>query len=334
MKSLSYDINMEFNFATKIKLHNIYWFHDILLSRQADLDTFLSSPGYFYHTGRRGLWLVKQSGGDWCLFCLHPNLENCMLVFPSPGPLNVEFLTEVCQLISKTTDYQIRLCRILEKYKTTLANSPQFAPVQELVLDWLFPCVVFSAARIINQKGSAFSKFRQNIRKIHKHKAKTINPVTEDHFDICNQLFEKWAHSVAAQKNFAFPNLLNPNISGLRLSLDPRSDVQGCLVMYDECPVGFFSYECIPESEEVCCISMCSDRSVQGASEYTYFIFSEIVTKLGKKYFNLNGSETSTLDRFRKKLSPWRRYQIYSFEFVGPTAKILPVSLNDPIGDN
>jgi len=270
------------------------------------------------HTCRKGLWLCRLDGFSSFAFAgLHPNVSDAWLVFAQPHHIDVEFISQVCTLLPDSIG-GIRVARIKEDCLPHFQGWSQLQWAEELVLDWRFECLVLSTQLIFEANGSALSRFRRGKHYIDVNHvtSKVVQP--EDELRV-KKLFSSWAESVSHQKQFSLENLIEPNLAGLHMALDPRRNVNGVLVSYHDEPIGFYVYEVPPNSRKAAAgVSMAVNRAVRGASEFCYWDMCRHCLELGIEEININGAETESLDSFRKKLHGGmsRRYKIHSFDWV------------------
>lgn len=292
----------------------------LLQSCPEDLDSHLSSPAYFMHTCRKGLWLCKLADfeGNFAFAGWHPNVEDAWLVFPQPCHVDVEFISQVCTLLPKASG-GVRVARIKDDCLPLFEGKSQFQWVEELVLDWRFDCFVLSTQKVCEASGGSFRRFRK--AKNHLEMKHVESKVVQSAADAAQvkKLFRDWVESVRDQKLFSFDNLMEPNMSGLLMALDHDINVTGVLVSYHQEPIGFYVVE-IPMKgfKASAAVSMAVNRAIKGASEFVYHHMCRHCLELGIEELNINGSETESLNAFRQKLEGGlsRRYKIHSLDWI------------------
>mmetsp|Transcript_111 Transcript_111/g.231 ORF Transcript_111/g.231 Transcript_111/m.231 type:complete len:360 (+) Transcript_111:74-1153(+) len=292
---------------------------EILSSCPEDPDTHLSSPAYYMHTCRKGLWLCKLAGseGPFAFAGRHPNVEDAWLVFPQPCHVDVNFISRVCALLPKCSG-GVRVARIKEGSLPLFEGKSQFQWVEELVLDWRFDCMVLSTQMILEASGSAFSSFRKEKHYIAMEHVESKIVQSEADAAQVKKLFDDWADSVSDQKLFSKDNLIEPNMSGLLMALDPEENVTGVLISYHNEPIGFCAFEVLPGCKTSAGVSMAVNRAIRGASAFCYWEICRHCLQMGFEEFNINGAETESLNAFRRKLKGGlsRSYKIHSFDWV------------------
>jgi hypothetical protein len=294
---------------------------EYLHSMPEDPDTHLSSAAYLMHTCRKGLWLYKVDGKNGFAFVgKHPNEDESWLVFPPPSLVDVEFISEVCALLPEASG-RIRVARIKEEHVPLFMDRPEFQWVEELVLDWRFDCLVLSCKKLYESEGSSLKRFRFDKHFLNEKYvvSKVVSAEDTASVDKVNSLLGSWAESVSGQKQFSVDNLIEPNMSGLQMAIEPHVPVTGVLLTYHDDPIGFYVYENPGHGRKSAAgVSMAVNRSVKGASEYCYWDVARHGLKLGFEEVNINGAETESLDAFRRKLYGGlsRRYKIHSFDYV------------------
>lgn len=292
----------------------------VLYSCPEDTDTHLSSPAYLMHTCRKGLWLCKldESEGSFAFVGKHPNREEAWLVFPQPSHVDVDFISKVCALLPKASG-GVRVARIKEDCLELFEGKSQFQWVEELVLDWRFDCFVLSTQKLYEASGSALKRFRYDKHFLDMEHVESKVVESDAEYVQVKKLFSDWADSVSDQKIFSLDNLIEPNMSGLLMALDPTTNVTGVLVTYHKEPIGFYAYEIPRHGRKASAgVSMAVNRAIKGASEFCYWDVCRHCLKLGIEEVNINGAETESLNAFRSKLRGGlsRCYKIHSFDWV------------------
>lgn len=303
--------------ANKFSVTDISAFKKLIETSPLDEDTQLSSPAYLIHTCRKGMRVFKDRN----LFItigIHPNVPNRLIVFPQPGLIDPDFIFNICQHLQIPSG-GIQLCRVKRQHASLFEKDPRFEKIEETVLDWRYPCAFLSSDYLINAAGPALAKFRQGFRRFDPSLVKIINVTEEPCESEFLALIQNWAKSVSKQKNFSEENLIEPNKSGYDLCFDPHLDVRGYMVLYNEKPLGFFTFELPVKSGVLNTLTFCIDRGVVGASELLHHLQALEAAKHGAKLLNINGTETETLHRFRKKLNPVKLLDIDSYEIKAAT---------------
>lgn len=287
---------------------------DTLAAQAPDEDTFLTSPTYFLHTGRRGLWLFGTPE-RYLIYCHHPNQSGALLIFPQPGQLDVE-LWEVAARALRRTAEEVTLARVHERYRDQMRSS-LFERHEEEILDWRYPCTVLRNADLMDHTGPDFERFRQKLSRFKQARVRCL-PLTvavdREFGTQTRQLIDRWAHLVSKQRRFPEEELRAPNHSAYDRGL--RCDdamFNAAIIVVDERVVAFFTTERPLAGETVNGITMCIDREFGGAAELAHREMVALHHEQGLVFTNINGAETESLDQFRKKLCPVVRYKIDSY---------------------
>jgi hypothetical protein len=296
------------------------WLAEILEAQAADEDTFLTSPAYLLHTGRRGLWLLGDSR-QFVTYCRHPNRRDALLVLPQPGCLDIDFWRYVLRTLARHSP-AVTLGRVHSRYRDQLDAASDLVRHEEEILDWRFPCSVLENGALANPVGRSFSAFRKRLGRLSAREARTmaLSSATDRRLiDQTRELIGRWASLVASLGRFRFEDLLESNYNGLRIALTGHCPgFNGALVVVDSRVVAFFTSETPLNGDTVNGITMCVDRELDGAAELAHQAMAQLHLAQGFRFTNINGAETESLDRFRRKLRPARRYTIDSYHHARP----------------
>jgi hypothetical protein len=301
--------------AQFIDASNISALVEVLSSHEPDEDTFLTSPAYLHHTGRRGLWLIGDAT-RFATYCRHPNQDGSLLVFPQPGRIDIEFWHYVSQMLARQSA-STTLGRVHSRYRNEMRKTLIFARHKEEILDWRFPCTILSNEALVTPIDSSLSLFRKKLNRFRSKVVRTVpitSAVDQRHGPQVRALIERWAVLVAAQGRFELNDLREPNYNAYRMALDGNyHGFNAAVVLVESRAVAFFTSENPVRGNTVNGITMCVDREFSGAAELAHREMAALHLANGYPFTNINGAETESLDRFRRKLCPVRRYEIDSY---------------------
>lgn len=267
-------------------------------------DYYLTSPAYFALTGRRGLWVYKGENQN-ILFCLHPNVEDQFLIFPS---MSKEGWNDIGDLVNTLESQNTRLviCRVPEsEVKTALINLQRRCPEflfldkNEDILDYTYPCHTISTHKVSEAVGRKIKNFRKETTKIDNNSVtvESFHPVKHklDYIHINNT----WNNSVQlADDHFDFYNFFIDRVFN-------QSNCQGLTYFINGEPTGIFIWE-MPFQENLPAnsISALTNRKINGFSEFMFRHTCSHLYKNKISLLNLGGSEKPGLDFFKRKMRP------------------------------
>ena len=131
-------------------------------------DPYYLSPAYYTLTGRKKLWSYKGDKAGF-LFCLHPNRDNHVLIFPPFGSKTREILANFV-LTLKNTGMTVDLIRVNESNKkfagTRKNNSVSFKKIIEEILDTQYPITTIYAKAVAKMEGSQYQSLRRRHKQI------------------------------------------------------------------------------------------------------------------------------------------------------------------------
>jgi hypothetical protein len=295
-------------------------------------DPFYLSPAYYGLTGRRGLWAYTDSPhedseeiaspplqGDILFACLHPNLADTILVFPPFGDHAKKIMRQFLHCI-RPLEMKVHLGRITEAEMglTDVANAAfgdYTATVheKELILDWAYPVQTISCKDVVRQKGPRYQPLRQALHQIersseeHSIEFRPINFMDRWDQDVVLDLARGWLrksmqkiHSEENQTELYFKKLLE-------MGRYPRLNLRGLIMSFDHRDVGFSIWEA-PETTantaNLFASQIADFETHPHLSESLIFETAREVHHNGGRNLCLGGSETPTLDRFKRKFVP------------------------------
>jgi len=277
-------------------------------------DSYVKSACYMLFTGRRGLWLYRAN--KWQSFvCLHPNINDRLLIFPPVGELDfAEYAAFVKKL--RKSGAKLDFCRFenLDIIAPLGAVGVKLVPVIEQKLDWMYPCVILSTERVVALIGAGFENVRGRLRQIDQKSVVVRDiDIKRDKEEITN-FVGRWAKNKDAQY---IENYLSPYICLLDLMESGLVTLYGRLIYYNNKLSGFSIYERPASDLNIAnAFSFIGDHDTKGMSEYVVWdmcqkLLSDKVSKV-----NLGGSENFGLNRFKNKFDPIKLVKIYTLNEV------------------
>lgn len=283
----------------------------------AEYDSYCLSPAYYLLTGREGLH-VRDDGRRALVVCAHPNSEDELLVFPpvGPGPDDHELLIDSVRRLIEA-GCEPRLARFTSVQARRLADvcrewDPH--PVEEDLLDWRYPVRVLSTDEVLTRNGGRFERLRQRLRKIDRDRVLVSELDATSRRNEIEELATKWASRGRGQM-LTPDQFLAPVRRLLELVSNPASPVTGQLLLEKSTGAllgyGVWEPPVRPDLPANQFAAVC-DHSVAGLSELQIVLMCERLHADGIREMSLGGSETRSLDRFKRKFGPSRSLEVFS----------------------
>ncbi len=276
------------------------------------------SAAYFLHTGRRGLYLVRNKKGS-AFVAAHPNIERTFLVLPAGGSSAPELWRDLCRKISEG-GWSVSLGRVPDTLVCGVDALRSFTLVTEQTLDWRYPVTIVDNCKLSKLNGGEYSEYRRKVRRATRGGAISIvnhlSPMYAKLEAPVRRMIEEWAETVSAIKKFNVEHLVSSNLSAYRLGLLAKDRMDFRIYVSGSDVVGFCASELPATGDTANGIAMCVDRAWAGCSEFMYWSEASELIRQGYSYYNINGSETKSLDDFRSKLRPTNRISLHTFEIL------------------
>ena len=275
-------------------------------------DAYATSPAYYAITGRKGLWLYGDRD-TFMLIAVHPNRDHHLLLFPPFGKTPVKLL-ETAIHDPRLSANNRQLARIGGEDMLLLAWGEAtgfLAPVDEAVLDWVYPVHTVSTHRLVAQQGREFRNFRHGIHTAHR--ARTTSRPVETAVDrrAMVQIADQWA-AICGHEGYNMDDLTAPTRMVVDLMQHSPLTIRAVLILQEGRPVGFHAWEeTSPEvglANSLCCIAL----SEMGAAEFAYLKMAEALVERGFTHVCIGGSETAGLDAFKRKMNPVQSTRLQS----------------------
>lgn len=267
-------------------------------------DPFARSAGYFAMTGRNGLWLYGDNDTS-MVISAHPNKKDTILFFPPFGKdpfaliqtaLNDPQTPEGCVQIARIGRDNMSL-----SFKLQAAGIP--APQDETILDWTYPIHVISAKKIIEHRGGEYNNFRSHLNKAFRagYTAQSLDVHT--HYNAVMNVVTSWAED-GKKDGYTFEDLTTPTKQLMDLMKDNALSLAGVIVFEDNNPVGFWIWDEGDTRNKTAMSLARVSIGHQGAAEFAGLKMAELLSERGFEKICLGGSETESLDKFKRKFGP------------------------------
>jgi hypothetical protein len=291
-----------------------------ILSASATKDAYCRSPLYFSFTGRGNVWTVKCNNG-YLILLPHPNITNTLLVF-FPFVSSALELTEQIERLRNFSSFltkykEVLLARIPETIAVGIDCAKAKAQhVDERKLDWVYPCYDLSVERLLNPQGPDLSIYRNKIGKFRKHGIEVITAKNLPPHKLriaVRQINKSWIKLKSGawlpDQRITTRELIGPYRALARLSEDVTSDIDGIFLKRENDYIAFSFWEKPRNWDTVPCFASLTSSYEPGLSEYLYRCTAECV-KDRYRYISIGGSETASLDRFKRKFAPEKTHTL------------------------
>ena len=273
-------------------------------------DTYLNCAPYYIATGRKGFQLYE--GTNSCLVvCRHPHIDECLLVFPEVGR-EADFRLAASILSDLTPPRNgVRLSRYTQEELYALQHRLELSSknvikkievVEESIMDWLFPIHILDTNKVaLLPEGEGFSQVRQNIRNV-ENRVTAHDLQKTDMLRLMRSVTRLWESRMIWSKKET-DDMSDLHTTLMMLEEEHSNKTSGLAFFDGKYPVGFaLWYQ--DDSKVANLLAHPCDVQVKGLAEYQIVKCCERLSTQGINRLNIGGSETSNLDRFKKKFKP------------------------------
>jgi len=311
-----------------------------MLSRSRTRDSYCGSALYFAVTGRGEVWTVACNDG-YVILLPHPNQDETLLVFFPFVDDVYEFVEQVRALCN---------CRpFLEKYKEVLlARIPAsvaleyfsrewpsldgaLEKIDEKKLDWVYPSYDIALQRLVKPEGGKLKTYRKKINKFKKYLNQNIEVIKAKRLSqyelekAVSQVNKNWIRAKLKgglsrkdleDQGITLRDLMAPYQTLARLSRDITSQIDGVILKRGTCYIAFSFWERPANGRPVPCYAALPCSYEKGLSEYLYYCIADQLGQQGYEKMCIGGSETASLDQFKKKLDPVATHMLQTIRFL------------------
>lgn len=286
-------------------------------------DPYSVSPTYYALTGRRGLWVYKDEKSETettaLLFCLHPNKQDTIIIFP---PFGEEPLTATKNLINNISQsgLKFQIGRVprdseLEKIGHDAYNLNAQVKTED-VLDWTFPVHTINCEDLVSRKGKQYGRIRQTMNKFERAGAEIRDVDFQKDLPVIEKLASSWEGNTNHYENYDltfteyFRNLVEIANS------EPGLGLQGIIVSIDGEDKGFAIWEPALNEGNTANLfaSQVSDFKMTNLATYLTVKSAEKILEDGTQYICLGGSENEGMDRYKKGFIPEKSEELETIE--------------------
>lgn len=276
----------------------------------------------FYHTmtGRRGLWVLENQHGA-VVICWHPTVLGRLVLFEPLARDRFRCLEEVVKVLPPPpVGVQVSRLRpdlqsaiIRRKSMEGLDGSVQFCYLHNDGLDTLFPERVISTRLVSSCSGSRLGHVRQRLRLVREFCPRFVK-LDSVLLDNVENVLRVWRRSYWARHGRAPGEsgelLIEPYVRLASVYLRGNCDGASCYLV--EVCGEFRGLVMVAPIDQVSCGLFCNvvDTAFAGLSEFAVWRICVELADSGFEKLNMGGSETSSLDRFKRKFFPTESYSL------------------------
>lgn len=285
-------------------------------------DPFSRSAAYYSMTGRNGLW-VYGDGDTALIIARHPNKDDTLLFIPPIGPNPTEIIAQALD-DTRLPSGNIELARVgsddLAFANRTLTQGSQ-SPTSEKTLDWTYPIHVVSPSKVIAREGKSFVSFRGHINRAIRSGFQTEAVDFSRDKEALTQAVSQWAQEKKFS-GYSFEDLTTPTKAVIDLAAEGNLSINGTLTRgADGQPVGFWLWENV-DGTAMSLARVAIRRP--GVAELGILRTCEQVHAAGITEFCLGGSESKSLDEFKRKMQPIRSIALQTMSLRSTPRILVP----------
>jgi hypothetical protein len=296
-----------------------------LLQQSPTTDAYCESALYYTFTGRGHGWRLNY-GKNSLVLLLHPNIPDSLLAFFPFAANSTDFLRQTAIL----ANYRSFLARFKN---VSLARIPQsivdstfgedlsinlgsclLQRVAEEKLDWAYPSYDVSLERLANPTGGDLALYRKKMRKFRNGDVEIIdmkNLAKSEIEKVVTDVARRWVFTKYNQLQWPrderkrhFDELLEPYISLTQFKDLDSLNIDGLAIRRSDGYIAFSFWEKPTAGKIVPCMAALPYSHEKGLSEYLYYCIAKRLSAEGYDRMCIGGSETESLDRFKRKLAP------------------------------
>jgi hypothetical protein len=290
--------------VSRIKEGDFARLHQLLGDRE-DPDSYLTSPVYYSFTGRNGLW-VYEKDETFVLACRHPNIPNQILIFPQLEKHRSDLVADLLGAMPVPSN-GVQIARSKSANTSALPDihfdtrHVAFQKKEETVLDWKYPVRILSTDEVAALSGHKYMKIRNHIRALKKHSVNVVPFDAIHHSRALERLLHRWA-KYNATSPAEYEHLYAPYETLFSQSIDKPPGLAGQMVFVDGelQSVGLWDVSNKTQRTANVFVNFCNTE-IRGLSEFSMVKCCETLSAEGVRYVNLGGSESESLDAYKRK---------------------------------
>jgi hypothetical protein len=306
-----------------------------ILSTSVTEDAYCRSPTYYDFTGRGKGWTLKYKD-RYLILVPHPNIRNTLLVFFPFVSTVSEFIDQIKRLgefRTFLTKYdKVLLARIEEEIANQVLTHEDRASLglehfEEEKLDWIYPSYDVCVESLLNPQGAQFGIYRNKIGKFRRQGISVISARDMRPREFCRAIAEVNANWIRTKVKSGIlsrdditeseltAELTAPYRALIRASKTLKADIDGIFLKREDDYIAFSLWETPSNWDTVPSFASMTSSYEPGLSEYLYRCTAERV-KDRYRYICVGGSETASLDRFKRKFGPARARTLRTIELI------------------
>ncbi|MCI5060637.1 MAG: DUF2156 domain-containing protein, partial [Alphaproteobacteria bacterium] len=246
---------------------------------------------------------------------------------------------EVLKHLSKT-GFDIQLARYTQKDFENLQAAlkkdrdriiKSITIKEEGILDWRYPSRILDVKKTFEMKGKDFATLRNKFNKVANNKEYQVVPLSDPEAEkVIRSTIFHWLSSLAyigretgANTSMFYETLLE-NIKHSPEMFD------GFAIKTDKEAIGFVVWDVSGETANA--LAGLNQRRIPGLSEFQVVQACKMLNERGVKKYNLGGSETESLDKYKLKFHPVESVKMFSCDVDFDKNKKLPFEMINVIG--
>jgi hypothetical protein len=212
---------------------------------------------------------------------------------------------------------QVLLARIPEKIANEVLAStdgakPRVQHVDEKKLDWVYPSYDVSVESLLNPQGAKLSRYRQKIKRFRNEGIKVLTAKELAPRELrmaVSRINKGWIRTKRTngtslrERGITTYELMDPYRTLALLSEEVTSDIEGIFLKREDVYIAFSFWEKLRNWDTVPCFGAMTSSYEPGLSEYLHRCVAGRVEDQ-YKYMCIGGSETASLDQFKRKFAP------------------------------
>ncbi len=281
-------------------------------------DTYLNAPLYYMLTGR-GNVRIHEGYGAVMAVCPHPQIRDRLLVFPEIGPGRGRLAASVLSEL-EPPEKGLQLARFTEADLAALKDAlsmrnggwiDSIVRIEETTLDWRYPVHLLNTHLVGAMEGGAFLKIR--------NKCRQVENVTEIH-DLRSagalrtmRAAQRYWEGSMMMRGHETDGVCGYYATLFAMIAEWPHLFDGLIFLQGKRPVGFTVYD-TPFGNTVNLLANLSDASITGLADYQIVSTCRALAASGVASLNFGGSETESLDLFKRKFMPHKTVTLLSAE--------------------
>jgi hypothetical protein len=288
-------------------------------------DSYLNAPLYYALTGRKGAWLHEGYGAA-LVVCQHPNVPDRLLVFPEMGEAGGKLAASVIARLEAPAN-GVQLARFtdrdLDALKGALAGEFNGAAIgirktEENTLDWRYPVHILDTKRVAALEGAAYARIRNKCRKV-EETTETVPLDDPRALQMMRAAQKYWEGSMILRgrdRTSGTGEDLSGYYQALFTMIEASPDkFKGLVFIRDGRPVGFTVSD-TPFEGTSNLLANLTDAAIPGIADFQIVATCRALAAAGTASLNFGGSETESLDQFKRKFMPHSSLEVHSAEVV------------------